>query len=319
MKLHHVVADGMAGVAILGALLDLTPAATVSAAPPWAPRPVPPARELLIDNLRRHATALSAAAERLAHPIRTVRRARAGWPAVREVFGAQPAPRTSLNRPIGPARHIGVCRGRLEPAKDLAHAAGVKDNDVVLTAIAGGLRDVLLASGERVDGLVLRAAVPVSLHRGPPGRARDNVDGGMMICLPIGEPDHRRRLRLIAADTAHRKTTARQLAGTGILDSAAVRKLMLRMMGRQRFANVYIANVPGPTVPLYLAGARLLEVFPVVPLTGNITLGIGVLSYCGQLNVTAVTDRSGGSDLAVFLAGLRRALADLTQAASAVT
>jgi diacylglycerol O-acyltransferase len=309
MKVHHVLADGVAGLALLGALLDLTPAAPArAAAVPWVPRPVPPARELMIDNLRRYAAALGATASWLAHPVRTVRRARTVWPAVREVFWAQPAPRTSLNRPIGTGRRIGVCRGRLHRAKDLAHAAGAKVNDVVLAAIAGGLRDLLQARGESVDDLVLRAAVPVSLHRGSPERARGNLDAGMVVHLPIGEPDHRRRLRLIAKETAKSKTTANQLAETGVLGFAPARKLMLAKMGRQRFANIYVANVPGPPVPLYLAGARLLEMYPVVPLTGNMTLGVGVLSYCGQLNVTAVADQNGGTDLPVFLAGIRPVL-----------
>lgn len=311
MKMHHVLADGVAGIALLGALLDLTPAPPAPAATPWVPRPVPPARELVIDNLRRYVAALGATVSRLAHPVRTVRRARTVWPAVREVFWAQPAPRTSLNRPIGTGRRIGVCRGRLHPAKDLAHAAGAKVNDVVLAAIAGGLRDLLQARGERVDDLVLRAAVPVSLHRGSPEQARGNLDAGMMVHLPIGEPDHHQRLRLIAKETATSKTTATRLAETGVLGFAMARKLMVATMGRQRFANIYVANVPGPPVPLYLAGARLLEMYPVVPLMGNMTLGVGVLSYCGQLNLTAVADQNGGADLPVFLASVRPLLADL--------
>jgi len=308
MKLHHVVADGMAGLALFGALLDLDPTATAPAAPPRTPRTVPSARELALDNLRRQAAAICAVAGRLRHPIRTARRMHAGWPALRELFLARPAPHTSLNRPVGPDRRIGVCRGRLDTAKDVARADGAKVNDVVLAAIATGLRDLLQERGETVDGLLLRAVVPVSMHQGPPGYARGNRAGGMMVDLPIGEPDPRRRLHLIAAATRHGKNAAPRLASTGIMNSATARKAMLRMMRRQRMANIYVANVPGPPMPLYLAGARLLELFPVVPLIGNITLGVGVLSYCGQLNITAVTDQHTAGGLPVLLAGLQRAL-----------
>ena len=79
--------------------------------------------------------------------------------------------------------------------------------------------------------------------------------------------------------------------------------------------NISVSNVPGPTVPLYLAGAPLLEMFPVVPITGNMTLGVGVLSYAGQLNLTAVADQDTCPDVEVFAEGVRRALDELAQPA----
>jgi hypothetical protein len=72
--------------------------------------------------------------------------------------------------------------------------------------------------------------------------------------------------------------------------------------------NAYVANVPGPPIPLYLAGAPLLEIFPIVPLTANISIGVGALSYAGQFNVTVVADRDICPDLEVFGEGVRRSL-----------
>jgi diacylglycerol O-acyltransferase len=72
--------------------------------------------------------------------------------------------------------------------------------------------------------------------------------------------------------------------------------------------NSYAANVPGPPVRLYFAGAPLLEVFPVVPLLGNIAVGVGALSYAGQLNITTVADRELCPDLEVFVRGMRSSL-----------
>ena len=72
--------------------------------------------------------------------------------------------------------------------------------------------------------------------------------------------------------------------------------------------NTYAANVPGPPVPLYFAGAPLLEVFPVVPIMANVSLGVGALSYAGQFNITAVADREACPDLEVFAAGVRGSL-----------
>jgi hypothetical protein len=75
--------------------------------------------------------------------------------------------------------------------------------------------------------------------------------------------------------------------------------------------NLTVTNVPGPPVPLYLAGARLLELFPVVPILGNVTLGVGALSYAGQLNLTATADQATCPDVEVFAHGVRSALDDL--------
>jgi len=316
MKLHHVVADGVAGMALFGALLDPTPTPTPTTPParPWTPWPAPPLARLVADNLRRRINGFAARTARLAHPARTVRRMRAGASALAELIRQERAPDCGLNRPIGADRAIGLARGDLATVKHLAHSAGATVNDVVLATIATALRDLLQSRGDTVEGLVLRAAVPVSLHGTKAGPAQGNMDAGMMVALPIGEPDAAARLKVIAADSRRRKAGALRLAGSGISASVTARRLMLRMMARQHMANVYLANVPGPSTPLHLAGARILEMFPVVPLTGNVTLGIGVLSYAGQLNAAVVADPHAIPDLPVFLTGLQRALTELRPA-----
>jgi hypothetical protein len=88
--------------------------------------------------------------------------------------------------------------------------------------------------------------------------------------------------------------------------------VFLKVMARQRWANVYVANVPGPLARLHLAGGSLLELFPVVPLIGNVTLGIGALSYAGQLNLAIVADEDACPDVDVFVEGIRGTLRSLT-------
>ena len=316
VKLHHTIADGVAGVATLGALLDQTADAAGPVAPPWTPAPVPTAGELLQDNLRRRVQGLHQASSGLAHPARTLRRARVTWPAWREYFAEQRAPRTSLNRPIGADRRLALISSRLDMARQIAHAHDAKVNDVVLAAVAGGLRELLRGRGERVEHLMLRAMVPVSLHREQPGQARGNQDGSMVVPLPIGEPDHVRRLQLIAAETAKRKNKAHPQMGSGIFRLAVVQRAFVRLLARQRLMNVTVTNVPGPPVPLYLAGAPLLDLFPVVSLVANLTLTVAVLSYAGQLNITAVADRDHCADVEVFARGVRSALDDLALSTS---
>jgi diacylglycerol O-acyltransferase / wax synthase len=312
-KLHHAFADGAAGVAAFGALLDLTADAPTPVAPPWLPTPIPTAGRLLRDNLRRRCQGLGRASRGLAHPGSTLRRARRALPAWREFLAEQRAPRTSLNRPIGAGRRVAIVRSRLDLAKQIAHAHHTTVNDVVLAAVAGGLRQLLASRAEPVDQLVLRAMVPISLHQEQPGQAQGNKDAWMIVPLPLGEPEAVRRLQLIAAQTAERKHKTRPQTGSGISASPLFQRAFLRGFARQRLMNTSITNVPGPPVPLYLAGARLLELFPTVSLMGNLTLVVAVLSYAGQLNLTAVADHDACPDVEVFTQGVRSTLDDLTR------
>jgi diacylglycerol O-acyltransferase / wax synthase len=309
LRVHHTMVDGMAGMAALGALLDLAADAPTPVAPPWTPAPIPTAGELVRDNLRRRLRGLGRGLAGLAHP----RRPRGGsWRVWREFF-AERAPRTSLNRPIGRERRLAVVRGRLEVAKRVGHAHQATVNDVVLAAVAGGLRRLLTGRGEDVENLVLRVMVPVSLHHEPSGSARGNQGSVMLVPLPLGEPDPVRRLELIAAETAARKGRARPRTGGGILGVAAVQRAWYRFLARQRTINLVVTNVPGPPVPLYLAGARLLELFPVAAIMGNITLAVAVFSYDGQLNLTAIADPGTCPDVEVFAQGVREALDELAR------
>ena len=307
MKMHHAIADGVAGVAALGAFLDLAPVSPERRPGPWTRTPTPSTRELFEDNLRRRIAGLDRVLSAIMTPVTTMRRMQRSWPAAREIFAEGRAPRTSVNRRIGSDRRLAIIRTNFDHLKAIAHAHDAKINDVLLTAVAGGYAKLLRSRGERVDTLVLRAFVPVSLHQEQPDQAKGNVDAGMVVPLPIGERDHVRRLHLIAADTRERKKKSRPEAGS-LFRSVFLQRAFLRLMPRQRFMNAYIANVPGPPVRLYFAGAPVLELFPVVPITANVSIGVGALSYAGQLNITVVADRELCPDLAVFVDGVQHAL-----------
>ena len=318
MKVHHAIADGMAGIAALGAFLDPIPDPPANSQPPWTPAAMPSRRALVHDNLRRRRHGLGHALSRLAHPVEVAGQIRRGWPAAREAFLEARAPRTTLNARIGSHRRYGLVRGDLALVKRVAHAHQATVNDVLMVVLAGGLRELLAGRGEPVDGLVLRAFVPVSLHTEQPGQPRGNLDGGMIVPLPIGEPDDRRRLELIAADTTQRKTRYRPQGAT-LFRNIPIQRAALRLAHRQRVMNTYAANLPGPPVPLYFAGAAVLEVFPVVPIMANVSLGVGALSYSGQFNLTAVADRELCPDLEVFVHGVGRSLDALAASVLAAT
>jgi diacylglycerol O-acyltransferase / wax synthase len=115
---------------------------------------------------------------------------------------------------------LAVVRGRLDLAKQIAHVHHAKVGDVVLAAVAGGLRELLASRGEDVERLVQRAMVTVSQHQEQPDQAQGNKPGWMMVPLPLGEPDPVRRLELIAAETAARKHKARPRRAAGSFDSS---------------------------------------------------------------------------------------------------
>jgi diacylglycerol O-acyltransferase / wax synthase len=185
---------------------------------------------------------------------------------------------------------------------------------VVLAAVACGLRELLGTRGEPVDELALRVMVPVSLHREQRGPARGNLDGLIVVRLPLWETDPLRLLNLVAAETAERKRKPRpQAMSTGILRFTVARRAVIRLSAHQHMLNLVVTNVPGPPIPLYLTGARLLTVFPVVGASGNYALSVAALSYAGQLNLTAVADADACPDLDVFAHGLQDALQTLTR------
>jgi WS/DGAT/MGAT family acyltransferase len=313
VRMHHTIGDGIAGVATIGAFLDTAAAAPVVAppGPPWVPAPFPTPADLAGDNLRRRVAWLGRAPSLLGHPLSTVRHVLAAWPAMRELLTEGPLPATSLDRVIGPDRNLALIRSSLDLVKDVAHASDATVNDVLLAVTAGGIRALLRNRGEPIDGVVLRIYVPVSLRHGEYSGAQGNRIGQMVVPLPIGLSDPRRRLRYIASETARRKAESRP--SLGILPSRGLAgRAFLKLLNRHR-VNVTTANIPGPEIPFYLAGARLLEVFPLVNLIGWVSFGVAAMSYAGQFNLMVVADRDMYPDLEVFAAGVRDELGALAE------
>ena len=308
VKLHHAVADGLAGIASIATFLDDAPEPMVGPTPLWTPTAVPSRRALIVDNVRSRLHAVGRTLRTLARPVTAVSKARAAWPALREVVAEHPGPRTSLDRLVGPDRRLALVRADLDDVTDIAHRHHATVNDVLLALLAGGLRRLLQHRGE--PAVSLPVYVPVSL-RLPEERAhaRGNQVAQMVVPLPLGPSDPVHRLNLIAAQTRSRKARNRPAIG-GLLHGPIARRVMLMLIARQR-VNVTTANLPGPTAPLYLAGTRVLEVYPVLPLIGPVGLGLAALSYDGRLGITVVADRDIHPDLDVFADGVRTELRSL--------
>jgi diacylglycerol O-acyltransferase / wax synthase len=306
IRLHHVVADGVAALGLIGTLLDPAPKVPTDVARGWNPRPVPSVRALFVDSLRWRAMGLSRSLGMLRHPIGVPRRLAMPVRQMAQLLREGSAPRVSMNRPVGNHRRLALVRADLERTRAVAHGHGGKVNDVVLAAVAGGSRRLLEHRGELRPGLVLKVSV-VASTRGPADEpALGNRVAILLVPVPVGEPDAIRRLAAIAKASAERKRRPPyQPAGR------FAQRWMVRAMSHQRLVNLLVSNLPGPPMPMYFAGARILEVFQVGVVQGNITVSVGVLSYAGQLNFDIVGDADAVPDLDAFAAGLSDALGDL--------
>ena len=140
----------------------------------------------------------------------------------------------------------------------------------------------------------------------------------MVAPLPIGEAAAAHRLRRIAAETGRLKRVTRS-PGVNAFPSGAVQRAAWRLAAHQRYMNVSVTNVVGPPQSLFLAGAPLREVIPIVPISVNLTLGVGALSYAGQFTVIAVADRDACPDVEVFADGVRASLNALAAALPATS
>ncbi len=306
LRLHHVVADGVAALALIGALLDPAPDVATPVARPWNPRPIPGAGELFADNLLRRMDAVHRTVTALRHPLVLPRHLAGRLGQVGQVLREGSAPRVSLNRQVGERRRLFLVRAELERTKAVAHEHAAKVNDVVLAAVAGGARRLLEHRGELRPGLSLKVSVAASLRATGEEPALGNRVGIMLVRVPVDEADPVRRLERISRTTAERKRRPPyQPAGR------FAQRWMVRVMSHQRLVNLLASNLPGPPIPMYLAGARILEVFQVGVVQGNITVSVGVLSYAGQLNVDVVGDADAVPDLALFAEGMSDSLREL--------
>jgi WS/DGAT/MGAT family acyltransferase len=307
VKIHHAMADGMAAMTIIGAFFD--GAAPDGPAQPWRPARPPRGSELVADGIREHLRRVAGAIGTVAHPRAAWQKVHAAMPAARELLAEDPPPVTSLDGVVGQDRRLAIIRCTLSELRSIAHNNGATVNDLLLALIAGGLRSLLIDRGEPVDGVWAPIYVPITMRR----RWRSPVTGNrvaqMAVPLPLGLADPLERLAQIASATAARKTRDRRAVGKLFRSSIATR-LMLMAVDRQR-VNVCSADIPGPRTPLFLAGSEALEVVPILPLIGRVSLGVGAVSYAGAFTIGVTADHDRFPDLDAFVAGMEGELDSL--------
>lgn len=290
-KMHHCMADGVSGLQITGTLIRPDADYEPEPAPEWVPRPAPGDARLLADELRRRTVAPF---EVLGAQLRSFRALSSSAPpsltGLRELAGTAMSggAATPLNVQVGPHRRFDWTRFPFEDVREIAARAGGKINDVVLAMAAGGLRDFLRQRGMEVDDLELRAMVPVNVRDETNASTMGNHVSGMIVPLPIAEAEPQSRLKRVIETTREMKDSNQPQMADAM--SHMIELLPPRFMGpvfrrgsQSTPANLAVSNVPGPRKPVYLLGARQLEVYPAVPLIGNHALGIALMSYDDSL------------------------------------
>ncbi len=325
-KTHHAMIDGVGGVDLLTALLDLTPETRVVAAQPWDPHPTPGTLALLgqgAEGAARSLGHLSAGALGLAlRPRRAVREVLGTAAALAEAVaplltGAPPSP---LNRRPGPHRRVEVVRTSLGDYRKVKQTFGATVNDVVLTTVAGALGRFLEDRGVRTKGLELRACVPVSVRTAAQAGDAGNAITIMTAPLPVGITRPVERLAVVRRSMEHLKGS-RQAQGAQFLTSVenalppAVLARASRLGFSSRMYNLLVTNVPGPQQPIYLLGRELLELAPLAFLAPEHVLAIAIVSYHGAVTYGLLADADAVPDLDVLAQHLREALAELVAAA----
>jgi len=309
-KVHHAMVDGIAAVQLGVLLFDAEPDAAPGHPVPWSPHSaglvrlaVDAARDTALDQLRLagRAAQLGLDPGRSARLAGTMRRA--AFSLAEDV--RHPAPESYLNVPIGARRQLVGTALPLARLTSVKEATGAKLNDVVLATVAGAL--ARLAGPHGGEAQDVRAMVPASV-RSDAREAQGNQISFVFVDLPVAAPPGE-RVRLVRERTAALKEDGR-IAGShqvmqllGLLPGP-VQGQAARLATSPRLYNLTVSNVPGPPIPLYLAGAEVRSILPVIPIPDRHALAIGALSYAGRLHLSAYMDPEalpGGRRLPVML------------------
>ncbi|MDH3202217.1 MAG: wax ester/triacylglycerol synthase family O-acyltransferase [Myxococcales bacterium] len=319
IKAHHCMVDGVAGVQLLEALLQVTPDAAVREPADWQARPAPSRARLLRDEVT--------------HRIDGMRKLAGYAPRVRENLrglqnvlrsGLKPTPRTPFTEhDISPYRRFDWTSFDLDEVKAVKKALGGTVNDVVVTATTGAVRRFLQRRNKDVDAIEgFRTVLPVNTRKSV-GLSVGNHVAMLLADLPVSEPDPLRRLEKVIRVTTALKHESNQTGGTELIEDVAdlttkrIVSELFRTAMRIRTYNLIITNVPGPPFPLYMLGAPLKAIYPMVPLMQNQNLGIALFSYCGALYWGFNADWESFPDVHEFVEDLEAAFDELKALARA--
>ena len=320
-KIHHAMVDGLASIDVGSVLLDVTPTPRESPPDDWHPAPEPSGLELAAgavqEQLLRPQLMFGTAQRALLDVRSVVRTGGAMLAAARSA--SRPAPANPLNAPIGKQRRYGTSAGALDEYKAIRRAHGGTVNDVVLAVVTGALRRWMTTRGEPVRATTtVRAMVPVSVRARSTGGRLGNQISAYFVDLPVGEPDPVARLKSVTAAMSGHKSSGQAIGASALIGLVGLATPTLHSMSARltssmssRVFNVVVTNVPGPQFPLYAMGARMRDMYPVVPLAKGQAVSIGITSYDGGIFYGLNADRDAMGDVDVLADAIGASLDEL--------
>jgi diacylglycerol O-acyltransferase len=329
-KTHHAMVDGISAVDIGQVILDTSPIPREVPDDLWMPRPEPAAAALLVDAIGELVRRPSAVADTVRIGLADARNvagkvsAAVGGVLSAARVAARPAPVSPLNASIGAQRRFAVARTDLEDYRKVRKQTGGTVNDVVLATVAGAIRGWMLSRGEAVTpASTVRAMVPVSVRGDSETGQLGNRVSSYLVDLPVGEPNPVVRLSQVGYAMKAHKESGQSVGAEALVALSGFAPPTLHALGARaansftrRLFNVVVTNVPGPQFPLYASGARMLEMFPVVPLALGQAVSIGLTSYNGGVYFGLNADRDAMYDVEVLGSLIEESLGELVAAFS---
>lgn len=326
IRVHHSAIDGVGGMELLGALLQLQPGdPPPDVADTWEPDRLPSQWELLG----------RAALTNAVRPLRLARGALGAVPAAVRVAGrlrnneirlpSLAVPATRFNTRVSPHRVFDSATFALDDVRRMKAAVpGATVNDAVITVVAGALRRYLEDVGELPEAS-LAAVCPMSVRAEGDKGGEGNKVAQFFCDLHTDIADPKARLAAVSATTRVAKESQRALGGHALMQISSVLPGALFGMALRANAeigarsrtsgllNTQISNVPGPPFPLYCADCRLVSMHGMGPVITGAALIHVVMSYCGTITFSFTSDREILSEPEVYTAALRRSFAELQQ------
>jgi len=302
-RIHHCYADGIALVQVLLSMTDTSPepkpAARLDKA--WLKQEHAPVAARVGGPLGRYMKLGSQVLERgmdmYRDPTMAALLANEGVEIAREIGHAlalSDDPPTVLKGRLGVSKRVAWAEPLdLAEVKSVSRALRCTVNDILLASATGALRSYLLERGEQLEGVTIRATVPVNLRPLEHAKQLGNHFGLVFLELPVGEANPMRRLERVAACMKVLRKSRQAMATFGALAALgmapeSVQSFALEMFSRK--ASAVATNVPGPQMPLYLGGSKVSDLMFWVPQNGSIGLGISILSYNGAVHFGLIAD-----------------------------
>jgi WS/DGAT/MGAT family acyltransferase len=319
-KAHHCMVDGLAAVELAALLLDATPEPPDPTPETWHAEKSPGGVRLLVEGVvgrLEEAFELARLPTQLfGHPKRIFGLAGKGLQLARAAArSAEPAASSMVfNEPNSPRRHLASVQRPLEDLKRIKRRFDASINDVVLAVASGGVRSFLVKQGE--TPVRLKAMVPVSMRGTDKMGELGNQISFIFVGLPCDEPDPARRLRDVRGAMSDRKQRGEPEGAGAMLKllgyaPRSLQHFVSRMMASQRTFNLTVSNIPGPREPLYMLGCELEEVYPVVPISDDHAVSIGLTTIKDRAFFGIYADRRSLPDADLLARGIGESIDEL--------